>query len=151
MSMPDSIDEHLVRLLGQDARQSSETLAKQLKLSSATVRRRLRKLIRDELIHIVGVVDPAKFGFPVSVVITLDVTHEKLESAIEALAKRPEIRWVSTTTGRFDIIALARLRSNNHLSEFITKVLSQLKGVRDSETFLCLGVEKGRYIQFIPP
>jgi len=148
MSMLDSIDEQLARLLGQDARQNSETLAKQLKLSSATVRRRLRKLIRDDLLHIVGVVDPAKFGFPVAVVITLDVAHDKLELAMEALVKQPEIRWVSTTTSRFDIIALARFRSTNRLSEFMTKELAQLEGLKDSETFICLDVKKGRYVPF---
>ncbi|GAH47789.1 unnamed protein product, partial [marine sediment metagenome] len=75
MSTLDSIDIQIVRLLGQDARQDSETLAKQLNISSATVRRRLRKLFRDEFLHIVGVVDPTKFGFPVAVVIALDVAH----------------------------------------------------------------------------
>ena len=148
MSMPDSIDEELVRLLGQDSRQNSEILAKQLNLSSATGRRRLRKLIRDESLKFIGVVDPAKFGFPVAVVITLDVAHDKLESALEMLAKRPEIRWVSTTTGRFDIIVLARFRSNDRLAEFMTKELAQLEGVKDSETFICLDVKKGSYIPF---
>jgi len=148
MNTIDSIDVQIVRLLGQDARQDSETLAKQLDMSSATVRRRLRKLIRDDLIRIVGVVDPTKFGFPVAVVITLDVAHEKLKAAVKALAERPEIRWVSITTGRFDIIALARFRSNDSLSEFMTKVLAKLDGVRDSETFVCLNVEKGRLVQF---
>ncbi len=146
--MPDSIDEQLVRLLGQDARQNSETLAKQLKLSSATVRRRLRKLIRDDLLHIVGVIDPTKFGFPVVVVITLNVSLNKLESAMEALAKQPEILWLSTTTGRFDVIALAGFRSTNRLAEFVTKELAQLEGVKDSETFVCLDVKKGHYVPF---
>ena len=148
MSMPDSIDEQLARLLGQDARQNSETLAKQLNMSSATVRRRLRKLIRDDLIRIVGVVNPTNFGFPVAVVITLDVVHEKSAAAMQALAGRPEVEWVSTTTGRFDIIAIARFRSNDNLSEFMTKVLAKLEGLRDSETFVCLNVEKGRLVQF---
>ena len=124
MSIIDSVDEQIVRLLGQDARQNSEKLAKQLNLSAATVRRRLRNLIRKDLLHIVGVVDPAKFGFPVPVVITLDVDLDKIDTAIKTLANRPEVRWVSTTTGQFDIIALARFRSNSNLSEFMTKVLS---------------------------
>ncbi len=146
MSMPDSMDEKLVRLLGQDARQNSETLAKQLKLSAATVRRRLRRLIRSKLLRIVGVIDPAKFGSPLTAVITLDVAHDKLEAAMEVLAERPDIRWVSTTTGRFDVIALAQFRSTDALSDFVTKELSQLEGVRDSETFICLDVKKGRYV-----
>ncbi len=145
MSKIDSMDEKLVRLLGQDARQNSETLAKQLNLSSATVRRKLRELIHSDALHIVGLVDPNRFGFPLAVVIALDVARDKLDSALEALAKRPEIRWVSISTGRFDIIALARFPSTESLSEFVIKELTHMEGVRDSETFICLNVKKGRY------
>ena len=142
--MIDSVDEQIARLLGKDARQNSETLAKQLNLSAATVRRRLRKLIHSDLLRIVGVVEPASFGFPVIAVITLDAARDKLELVIEELSKRPEIRFVSTTTGRYDIIAIAQFRSTDCLSEFVTKELAKLEGIKDSETFVCLQVKKGR-------
>jgi Lrp/AsnC family transcriptional regulator, regulator for asnA, asnC and gidA len=142
MGTIDSVDEQIVRLLGQDARQNSETLAKKLKLSSATVRRRLRKLIRSDLLRIVGVVDPASFGFPLLVVITLDVAHEKLESAMEKLSQRPEIIFVSAITGRYDMILIGRFRSAGSLSGFVTKELAKIEGVKNSETFVCLGIKK---------
>ena len=143
MSILDSLDEQIVRLLGQDARQNSETLAKQLKLSAATVRRRLRKLIRSDLLRIVGVVEPARFGFPLLAVITLNLVHDKVELAMEELSKRPEVRFVSTITGQYDMIVIARFRSTDCLSEFVTKELAKLEGIRDSETFICLEVKKG--------
>jgi Lrp/AsnC family transcriptional regulator for asnA, asnC and gidA len=150
MIMPDSTDEQLVRLLARNARQNSETLAKQLNLSAATVRRRLRKLIQSETLHIIGVVDPIKFGLPVAVIINLDIASEKIVSVMETLTNRPEIRWISTTTGRFDIIALARFASNDDLSNFLVQGLPKIEGVRDSETFICLNMEKGRYIPLLP-
>ncbi len=145
MSEIDPTDKRLVRLLGQDARQSSETLAKQLNLSAATVRRKLRKLIRSDALHIVGLVDPNKFWFPLAVIIGLDIDHDRLELAIEALGKKPEIIWISPTTGRFDIIALARFPSTERLSDFTIKELTQMEGVRNSETFIALDVKKGYY------
>jgi Lrp/AsnC family transcriptional regulator for asnA, asnC and gidA len=146
MNIIDSVDEQIVRLLGKDGRQTSETLGKQLNLSAATVRRRLRKLIHSDLLRIVGVVDPSSFGFPMIAVISLDVAHDKVELAVEELSKRPEVSFVSTTTGRYDIIAIARFRSIDCLSEFVTKELAKLEGVRDSETFICLQEKKGRRI-----
>ena len=145
MSITDSKDEQLVRLLGQDARQTSDTLAKQLNVSTATVRRRLRKLIRSGLLHIIGVVDPTNFGLPLTVLIALDVAHDKLESAMNVLVNRPEIKWVSPTTGRFDILAIARFPSTESLSDFIVKEVTQIEGVKNSETFICLDVKKGHY------
>ncbi|MFC2043936.1 Lrp/AsnC family transcriptional regulator [Chloroflexota bacterium] len=146
--MKESIDEQLARLLGENAQQNSETLAKKLNVSAATIRRRLKRLIKGGLLRIVGVIDPTKFGLPIAAVIALDVSFDKLQSVIDALAKQPEIKWVSITTGRFDIIAVARFRSTDCLPDFVKKVLAKMDGVKDSETFVCLDVRKGRYVPF---
>ncbi len=148
MSNPDSIDEKLALLLGEDGRQSSETLAKKLKVSSATVRRRLRILIHSGALKLIALVDPTKFGFPVTVVITLSVTHDKLKVALDFLSDLPETKWVSTTTGRYDIVVLAQFRSNDRLSEFMMKELANVEGLKDSETFICLDIQKGFYVTF---
>jgi Lrp/AsnC family transcriptional regulator for asnA, asnC and gidA len=148
MYEPDSMDEQLVKLLGRNARQNSEALAKQLNISSATVRRRLRRLIRGEFLRIVGVVHPTKFGFPLTVVINLSVVHDKVQAAIEELSKQPEMQWVAITTGQFDISSVAWFRSTEHLSEFMTNKLAKLEGLRDTETLICLDVKKGRYEPF---
>ena len=63
------------------------------------------------------------------------------------LAQRPEIGWVSTTTGRFDILALARFASTDELSDFVEKKVTRIEGVNNSETFICLRIGKGRYMQ----
>jgi Lrp/AsnC family transcriptional regulator for asnA, asnC and gidA len=151
MSIPDSIDVQLVRLLGQDARQNSEILAKQLNVSSATIRRKLRRLIQSGSLRIVGVVDPARFGLPLTAIIALDVAQEKLKSAIESLANRPEITWISTTTGRFDIIARGWFASTDDLSNFLVDRVSTVDGIKNSETFICLDLKKGHQIPFPAP
>ena len=148
MSIIDSMDQQLLRLLGQDARQNSVTLARQLNISSATVRRRLRKLIRSGSLHIVGVVDPTSFDLPLTVIIALDVAHRKLKAVTESLAKRSEITWISTSTGRFDIIARGQFASTTDLADFLLGQVSEAEGVRNSETFICLDVKKGCRIPF---
>ena len=144
----DSLDEKLIQLLGQDARQSSNVLAKQLKVSPATIRRRVRTLVKSGALRIVGVVDPKKFGFPLVAVLALDVVHDKVDPVMKMLADRPEVRWISLTTGRFDIMALLRFRSTDELAEFVKNRLSNVEGLRNSETFLSLHVEKGHYARF---
>ena len=142
----DSLDKQLIQLLHKDGRQSSEALAKQLKVSSATVRRRVRKLIQDEVVRIVAVADPAQVGLPLSVVIGLDVTHDKLESVMQMLANQTEIAWLATTTGRFDVMAIARFASTDELYKFMQSELANMEGLRDSETFICLHVQKAPYM-----
>lgn len=149
MAIPDSLDEQLVKLLGQDARQSSEVLAKQLNVNSATVRRRLRNLICNDVLRIIGVIDPNKFGYGLSALICFDIENDKVELVLEELVKQPEIRWASATTGRWDIIALGRFRSTDILYEFLRKFVNRVQGVKDTETVICLDVKKARYVQFI--
>lgn len=147
MTTKDSLDEHLVQLLERDASQTSGTLAKQLNVSASTVRRRLRKLTQSGVLRFIAVVDPSKIGVILTTVIALDVTHEKLDLVTRLLANRPEVKWVSITTGRFDIIAFAQFRSTYELSTFVQRELANIEGLRNSETFICLDVKKGYYTQ----
>jgi Lrp/AsnC family transcriptional regulator for asnA, asnC and gidA len=147
MMKTDGVDEQIVRLLGEDGRQSSEQIAKKLNISAATVRRRIKKLLENDLLHIVGVVDPADFGFPLPAVIAMDVIPEKLEFTLQELSDLPEIKWMATTIGRYDVIAGVRFRSLDFLSKFVTQTLPQITGVKDCETFVCLkGAKSGPYL-----
>ncbi len=146
MDMLDRLDNRLVQLLGTDAGQSSEDLAKQLKVSAATVRRRLRKLKESEVIRIVALADPDKLGFPMTAVIAFDVAIEKVRLVSEMLAMRPGVKWLLTTTGRLDILALAQFGSTDELYQFTQTHVANAEGVRDSATFICLHVDKGRYM-----
>jgi len=144
MNTLDSIDKQLIMLMGKNARQSSKTLARKLNVSEATVRRRLRRLIKDDLLRIVGIADPAILGYGLGVVINLDVEQKQVKPVMDWLVKRPEVKWASTTTGRFDITAIARFESTSHLSNFLTNELTTQDGIKDSETLLSLNVRKGR-------
>ena len=146
MSKLDATDERLIHLLEQNARQSSEVIAKQLGISPATVRRRIRKLVDSDILRIAAAVDRNSIGYPLAAVIAFDVVHDKLESALKLLADRQEVKWVSTTTGRFDILALAWFRSTEELADFVQNKMAKIDGVRDSETFICLRRGKGRLV-----
>lgn len=147
MNALNSVDERLIEALGKNGRQSSEVLAKQLRVSSATVRRRIKKLTQGGLLRIVAVVDPKNLGFPLAAIIAFNIDHEKVDTAMKALASRSEVKWVSTTTGRFDIIVLAWFASTDELSDFCQRQLAEVDGIRESETFICLEIRKGRLMQ----
>ena len=145
--MVDSLDKKLIELLMEDANRSSEALGKLLKVSSATVRRRTKTLIQNGVLRIIAVADPNKVGAPLAVVIAFDVVHEQLDSITKLLANRPEVKWASTTTGRFDLIILARFRSTEELANFTQKELPKnIEGIRNSESFICLHEEKAHYL-----
>lgn len=142
------LDKKLVELLGIDARQSNASLARKLNVSTATIRRRLNKLTKSGVLRISALVDPAEFGLPLVAMISLDVTQNKMKTTLQKLVKQPEVRWISSTTGRFDIIALARFPNTDQLFEFLNNNVANLEGVKDCETSLCHDVKKGGYVPF---
>jgi len=139
----DLLDQELIKLLAKDASQSNNVIAKKLKVTAATIRRRKNQLVKQDALRIIGVVNPKKIGYGVSVVVAFDVEIAKLDSAVKMLSNRPEVTWISTTTGRFDIISLIRLQSTDELSEFLRETTSNIEGLKNSETFVCLHNAKG--------
>ncbi len=145
--MIDSIDKPLIQLLGNDALQSSEALARQLNVSAATVRRRIRKLVKEGTLRVVALVDPEKVGLNLAALVALDVPHEQLESVTEQLSNHAQVKWVATMTGRFNIMAFLRSASTDELSSFMEKELTKFNGIRNTETLVCLNVKKGRHVR----
>jgi DNA-binding Lrp family transcriptional regulator len=142
-----SLEERLIQLLQKDGRQDSESLARQLRVSPSTVLRRMRDLLGSGMVRIVAVVDLGKVGFPLVTVMGLDVLPSRVCSVVESLAEVPAVKFVSTTTGRFDVMAFLRFRSNEELAQFQQRQLSTMDGIKDSQTILCFDVRKGRYTQ----
>ena len=136
-------DKELIKLLEQDAWQTSEALARPLNVSSATVRRRLKRLVRNGMLRAVAVqVDTVDTR--VEAMIALNVAHESFDSVLQALARQREAKWIASTTGRFDVLVLFEFNSIEELFQYVRSKLTRIEGVKDSETFVCLYVEKGK-------
>ena len=139
-------DEQLVSLIGGDARLSAEKLSKKLKMSPTTVRRRLKAATRKGIIRTVPLIDPAKAGLHVQVLFGFNVSRNDLDSTLKALEGHTEIKWLAIVTGGYDIMARAAFGSVEELSSFLRDRISEIKGIKKAESFLCLDVAKGRFI-----
>lgn len=141
----DKTDEQLIELLQNDAYQSSDAIAKELFISSTTVRRRIKRLLDAKVLRIVALADSEKLGLPFGLVIGLKVVANKLQTILDSLDQRKEVMWLAATTGRFDITAFAHFHSTDELSRFVQVNINNTEGVLASETLVCLQVRKGRY------
>ena len=138
----DELDRKIVSILQQDGRASNAKIARQLGVSEGTIRRRLKRLIQDEAIQVLALPDPAKMGFATEAVVALQVDPGKLAAVAEELARAPETQYVSVTTGAFDIFAWVVLPSPEKLHSFLLATIGSIPGVRRSETFVTLSVNK---------
>ncbi len=117
-------------------------IARKVNVSEETVRRRLKRLLNEKYIRVVGVPDPSRMGFESQVIIGLQVDADKVDSVSDELSMMPEVTWVSVTTGSFDIFAWATLKSSDALSQFLRKRVGTIPGVRKMETFINLASKK---------
>ncbi len=130
----DSIDRKIVTLLQLDGRASNVDIARNLGLAEATVRKRIDRLISDEVIHIVAIPSTDRFGLEVETVIMLKVELSRVSRVGEQLAAIKEVRSVRYATGQYDIIVEAVFGSDDALLEFLATRLAAIPGVRETVT-----------------
>ena len=140
--MVDQFDKELISLLAQDARQTSDQLAKQLSASSSTVRRRMGELIKRGVIRIIAIPEPKQIGLPLIVIVAFQILHEKMNSFLQAFGSRKDVKCLYVTSGRFDAIALMWFSSTEQLYNFMETEVSKLEGIKAMETFVCLHIQK---------
>ena len=138
----DELDTKIISLLQQDGRASNAGIARKVEVSEGTVRRRLKRLVQEEYIHVVAMLDPAKMGYASEALIGVQVDPDKIDQVAADLAKLEEVNWVAITTGSYDIFAWATLQSSESLGIFLRTKAGTIPGVRRTETFVNLAVKK---------
>ncbi|MFT4029112.1 MAG: Lrp/AsnC family transcriptional regulator [Protaetiibacter sp.] len=142
----DAIDRKLISALQTDARVSNVELAKLVDLTEGAVRRRIDNLLKSKTLRIIGVGDPKRLGLNTHAVIGMRVEPQRIESVLDELVRRPEFSYVYQTLGQFDVVGVAFFPSNAELGDFMTDVLPQVEGVRETQTFLILNTPKRSFM-----
>lgn len=144
--MIDELDIGIIRLLEGDNSISRAVVAKQLKSSPTTIRRRINNLLNEGIIFNKIQYDSSKLGLSTTALIAFSVDNHKLSSLSQELAACTQVKWVISTTGRFDVIAFAEFSTTEELYSFILDEISKVPGIRNHETFIILHKEKSGYI-----
>lgn len=142
----DDADRHIMRLLRHDGRLSYAEIARRVRLSEPTVRKRVDRLIRKGAIYIVARVNPAAIGYPIDVTICLKVERGALRRVGERLVQMDNVAYVGYLTGGWDIMIEAFLPDMEGLFEFISEQINAIDGVVGSETWTVLRTEKFNYM-----
>jgi Lrp/AsnC family transcriptional regulator for asnA, asnC and gidA len=140
----DAVSKSIIEQLQEDGRQSYATIAKRVGLSEAAVRQRVQRLLDQEVMQIVAVTDPLQVGFARQAMIGLRVDGD-LVTVGDALTAMPEVSYVVTTAGSFDLLAEVVCEDDNELFELLTRRIRVLPGVQSTETFVYLKLNKQHY------
>ncbi len=141
----DDIDLAILSLLQRDGRKPYTEIASVLGISDGTVRNRVYRLLEDQVIQIVGQVNPYHLGFDAPAIMGVSVNPLQLESAAEQISAFPEVSYLLMVSGSYDLIVEAMCRDREHLADFLNQKLRQVPGVQSVHSFLILRTLKADY------
>lgn len=140
----DDVSKAIIEQLQEDGRQPYATIAKRVGLSEAAVRQRVQRLLDQEVMQIVAVTDPLQVGFRRQAMIGIRAGGE-LGPVADALTEMPEVSYVVTTAGSFDLLVEVVCEDDDELLDLLTHRIRTLPGVQTTETFVYLKLNKQHY------
>ena len=104
----DPFDRKILTLLQRDNRMAQRDIAEAVNLSSSSVNRRIAAMEAAGIISAnVAVVDPAKVGRPITIIVEITVESERLD-LLDAVKRRfvecPQVQQVYYVTGDVDLV-----------------------------------------------
>ncbi len=72
----------------------------------------------------------------VTAIIFLKIARERINETAQELSDIEGMSEVFSVSGRYDLIAIARVKDNDELAELVTGKLLKIEGITDSETML---------------
>jgi Lrp/AsnC family transcriptional regulator, regulator for asnA, asnC and gidA len=139
---PDDLDQKIIQALQIDARESYLSLGQKLGASEGTVRNRVRAAQQKKVIKLKAVVNPTRLGLNFSCTVGLEIDINRLSAAQAMLAESPNVLFLSSCTGVFDLFALMWFRNSAEFDQFMRHTISQLPGIKRTQTFVNMQVFK---------
>ena len=136
----DKLDNNIIRLLTENGRMPIGEMAKKLKVTSPTIRNRIKDLEKNGIFKVSGLIDPSKHREMITALVAMSVqSHGKLDQILDKINQLPNVVWAGVVTGRYDIIAeVICVNGKEGLYRFTTETILKMANVVRSETFLIL-------------
>lgn len=140
----DDLDKGIIKFLSKDGRMSFTEIASKLNVTEKTVRTRYKNLLEQEILNVVGVVDPVAIGVKAGAIIHLKVKLPLLEQVIDELKKLKEVRFITTTSGEYQLIIQIALPSHDDLSASFKRIRN-IQGLKEMNSSVQLEVFKNTF------
>lgn len=133
----DSVDISIIQELNEDGRAPATEIANKLgDISERVVQYRIEKLIQDQVIRVVAIIDLEPLGFTTRADILIDVEPGIIKSVSHQLAKYDEISYVACHFGAHDISITAHARNNKEFFSFLNESITSIPGIVNVQPIL---------------
>jgi len=141
----DDLDRGIIEFLQQNARMPFTQIAEKLGVTERTVRVRVAQLQEEGILSLVGIINPVKLGINLQTVVQVAVESRALDHVIEELQKLEEVRFVSHTSGEYQLLLEVFSRNYNEFSQFSIHKLNKIKGILKTNVIIQLKILKSNF------
>lgn len=140
----DELDRALIQLLSVDGRMSFRKIAESLQVTEKTVRLRYKNLKDNDILNVVGVVNPIALGLKAGAIIQIQLLPNTLSKVIEELNKMKEIRYVTLTSGNYPLLVQINVSDQDEITKTVLKI-TNLEHVTGINTIVQLQIYKNTF------
>ncbi len=120
----------------RDGRKSLREIAESISITENTVRSRVNKMQSEDVLDIMGLVDPHRTeGFQI-IFVGIKLVTMNLSKKAEEFSKLRGVVSASVVTGRYDVMLIVLLSDDFGLLEFFNDEVSIISEVLSAETFV---------------
>jgi len=140
----DERSKRIIEQLQQDGRRSYAAIARAVGLSEAATRLRVQRLLDEGVVQIVAVTRAEAIGFRRQALLGVRVEGD-VRTVAAKLGAVPEAEYVVVCAGQYDLLVELVCEDDEHLIRVINDGVRAIPGVRSTETFVYLRLEKENY------
>jgi Lrp/AsnC family transcriptional regulator for asnA, asnC and gidA len=141
----DDVDRYIIEAMRRDGRVAFAQIAQQLDVSPGMIRVRYNRLVELGILKVVAITNPLRMGYKTMAMIGIRTEGDKMLQVAEKVSAFDEVIYLIVVSGRYDILAEVVCRDHADLLRFLTEKLYSVDGVRESESFMHLRIEKEVY------
>jgi Lrp/AsnC family transcriptional regulator for asnA, asnC and gidA len=136
----DTMDTEIIRLLTENGRMPIGEMAKKLKVTSPTIRNRIKDLEKSGVLKVSGLIDPNKHKEMTTALVAMSIKSDgKMDQILKKIGQLANVVWVGVVTGRYDIMAeVVCIGGKDELYRFTTETILKMGNVVRSETFIIM-------------
>ena len=139
----DPVNRRIIEILQREGRCPFTVIARELGLSEAAVRSRVRRLTEAGVLDVVAVTNPLMLGFEVMALVGVQANSD-IQAVARVVSDWPETSYIVITSGSYDLLVEVVCEHNRHLLETVQR-LREIDGVKSTETFMYLDMVKMTY------
>jgi DNA-binding Lrp family transcriptional regulator len=138
----DKLDRRLIEILAQDARISNRKIAADLNVTEGTVRGRIKRLERDNLIRFTAITSLQRGKQFRLAFIRVQAELAQVPDICAVLQDEPNVGALLITMGRFNLLAIVLFNELNDLHAMASGKILPLPGVHHVETAIAINTIK---------